>query len=398
MPKTWGAAMAWFQRVLRGAVILPTLAAAQQPLELAKPNAAYAEPFTQVASIRELRDGRVLVLDRRDRLVLLVDMRKGTAQRVGREGTGPGEYTQPGRLFALPADTTAIYDGPSRRFVLAGPDGKTGDAFRLDLATGGGQRRGGVPKWGDAEGRVFTEGSPYAAGELRAADSTAIARFDRAARSGDTLAWVHLDKETIQIRNLPDGGASVSNGVRAFASRDDWVALPDGGVAVVRVADYHVDWYSSSGERVAGPIVKADRLPLSEADKARARKERLAAMRSAMPRNGGIAGPPPPTDPVGLPDLTFPPVKPPFEVGNVFARPNGEVWVLRSRRVADPIAMYDVFTRGAGLIGRVAFPPRTRLIGFGNATVYAVRLDEDDLQYLERWTLPYETRLWGAGR
>lgn len=176
------------------------------------------------------------------------------------------------------------------------------------------------------------------------------------------------------------------------------MALADGGVAVVRVADYHVDWYSPSGERVAGPIIKADRLPVNEADKAQARKERLAAMRSAMPRNGSVAGDPPPTAPVGLPELTFPQVKPPFEVGNVFARPNGEVWVLRSRRANDPIAVYDVFARTGGMIGRVAFPPRSRLAGFGNATVYAVRLDEDELQYLEWWTLPYETRLWGDRR
>ena len=50
------------------------------------------------------------------------------------------------------------------------------------------------------------------------------------------------------------------------------------------------------------------------------------------------------------------------------------------------------------MIGRIGFPPRTRLAGFGNATVYAVRLDEDDLQYLERWTLPYDTRLLGDRR
>lgn len=391
--------MNWSQRVLLGAVLLPTVGVAQQPLALPKPDAAYAEPFTQIASIRELRDGRVLVVDRRDRLVLLLDLRRGTAQRVGREGTGPGEYMQPGRLFALPSDTTAIYDGPSRRFVLVGPDGKAGDAFRVELATGAGQRRGGVPKSSDARGRIFTEGSHYVVGELRAADSTAVARFDRAAPKGDTLAWVHLDKETIQIRSLPGGGSSVTNGVRAFASRDDWVALADGGVAVVRVADYHVDWYSPSGERTAGPTVKADVIPVSDADKAHAKKELLAAMRASMPRNGGSAGAaPPPTDPVGLPELTFPELKPPFEIGHVFARPNGEVWVLRSRRANDPVAIYDVFTRTGGMIGRVSFPPRTRLVGFGNATVYAARLDEDDLQYLERWSLPYATRLWGERR
>jgi hypothetical protein len=113
---------------------------------------------------------------------------------------------QPGRLFAFSPDTTAIYDGPSRRFVLVGPDGKAGDAVRFDLATGAGGRRGGVPRANDAHGRIFTEGSPYAVGELRAADSTAITRFARGAAKGDTLAYVRLDKETIEVRSLPAAG------------------------------------------------------------------------------------------------------------------------------------------------------------------------------------------------
>ena len=49
-------------------------------------------------------------------------------------------------------------------------------------------------------------------------------------------------------------------------------------------------------------------------------------------------------------------------------------------------------------MGRVAFPPRTELIGFGNETLYAIRLDDDDLQYLERWRLPYTQRLWSDRR
>ena len=367
--------------------MVPSLVGAQQPMRLLKPDATFPEPFTFIASVRELRDGRVMVVDRRDRVVMLVDFRRGMATAVGREGTGPGEYTQPGRLFSLPGDTTAIYDGPARRFVLVGPEGKTGDAFRMDIATGASQRRGGVPRWSDTQGRVFTEGSVYAVGELRAADSTAITRFARGAAKGDTLAYVHLDKESIVVRETPDGGVNVSNGVRAFASRDDWVALPDGGVAVVRVADYHVDWYSPSGVRSAGPAVRTPRLPVTEADKEQAKNERLAAMRGAMTRSRpGASAAPAPEAMRAVMELTFPDFKPPFEVGSALARPNGEVWVLRSRPASDPIPVYDVFTR-AGLIGRVEFPRSTRLIGFGNATLYTVRLDDDDLQHLEQWRL-----------
>lgn len=376
-----------FHRLGIGAALLPALAAAQQPVRLGKPNAAYAEPFTQVVSVRELRDGRVLVLDRRDRIVLLVDLAAGKATAVGREGTGPGEYAQPGRLLSFPGDTTAIYDGPARRFVLVGPDGKAGDTFRHELATGSGQRRGGVPRWSDAQGRIFTEGSPFNADNTAAADSAAVTRFARAGTKGDTLAWVHLDKFTIEIKGSPGGGISIMNGLRAFASRDEWVALPDGGVAVVRVADYHVDWYSSSGVVTRGPSVQVERVPVTTADKEHARKERLAVMQGARTR-GGSSVSRPPVEIRGLPDLTFPEVKPPFEAGHVFARPNGEVWVLRSRPAGDRVATYDVFTRTGGLTRRVTFAPATRVVGFGNGTVYAVREDEDDLQYLERWALP----------
>ena len=44
--------------------IMPMLALAQEPVRLTRPDASFSEPFTFLASVRELSDGRVLVLDR----------------------------------------------------------------------------------------------------------------------------------------------------------------------------------------------------------------------------------------------------------------------------------------------------------------------------------------------
>lgn len=366
-------------------VLVPALVGAQQNLRLTKPDATFPEPFTQIASVRELRDGRVLLIDRRERIVLLVDFRSGKSAAVGRNGSGPGEYAQPQRLFTLGGDTTAIYDGPARRFVIVQPDGKPGDDFRMDAATGAGQRRGGVPKWSDGQGRVFTEGSPF--GENGGADSAAIARFARGAAKGDTIAFAILDKESVQVKATEGGGVSIANGIRAFAWRDDWVGLPDGGVAVVRVKDYHVDWYSASGARMSGPAVTTTSVPVTAADRQQAIDDRLAAMRGAMTR--GRPGSPPGSVPndIQLPELTFPSTKPPFEVGSTVARPDGEVWVMRSRAAVDKVAVYDVFTKTAGHIARVTLPPNSRVVGFGAAAVYTVRIDDADLQYLEQWRI-----------
>src|SRR5690242_3721427 len=86
--------------------LLPRIALhAQQPVVLGKPDAEFAEPFTLIRTIRELSDGRVLVVDPRDRIVQLVDFRSGTATKVGRTGAGPGEYGLPDRIIALPGDS-----------------------------------------------------------------------------------------------------------------------------------------------------------------------------------------------------------------------------------------------------------------------------------------------------
>ena len=107
-------------------------AAAQQPTRtLTKPLAEYGEPFSQIAAVRELKDGRLLVVDSRDKLVQLVNLTANSATKVGREGSGPGEYGLPTQLFALPGDSSVIFDPLNQRYLMVLPDGKPGVSFRV---------------------------------------------------------------------------------------------------------------------------------------------------------------------------------------------------------------------------------------------------------------------------
>jgi hypothetical protein len=54
--------------------------------------------------------------------------------------------------------------------------------------------------------------------------------------------------------------------------------------------------------------------------------------------------------------------------------------------------LYDIINGQGKLVERVQLPPRTKLVGFGVSTVYVVRLDQDDLQYLQRYPLPTTAR------
>jgi hypothetical protein len=85
-----------------------------------------SEPFTGIRSVRELADGRVFVVDGREAEVRLVDLARGTAILVGRQGAGPGEYKAPQHLLPLPGDSTLLTDTGLRRSIVLTPDGRAG--------------------------------------------------------------------------------------------------------------------------------------------------------------------------------------------------------------------------------------------------------------------------------
>ena len=174
-----------------------------------------------------------------------------------------------------------------------------------------------------------------------------------------------------------------------FAPRDEWAVFPDGRVVVVRVADYHVDSYTAARAKTAAPPVKFERLSVTEADKQELRDARKSAVGMTVRVENGVttrgAGPPPSAP--NFPEPEYPAFKPPFPQGGAWARPNGELWVARSRKAGDKVLKLDVFDASGTLRGQVALAPGARLAGFGNGTIYTLRVDEDDLQYLQRFTI-----------
>lgn len=357
---------------------LPCVVAAQDPRPLGRPVAEFPEAFTRVSTLRELQDGRVLVVDERESRLALIDFTTGTAKHVGRTGAGPGEYALAGRIVALPGDSSVMHDPRNVRYLLIKPDGTPGETFRLAepvwFSLGG---RGAVPRASDARGYMYFEGPPMTTGrgegvQRLALDSAPIMRYDRRTTKLDTLAWVQLSKGNVVVTPT-----SLTVGAQAFPARDDWVTLADGSIAVVRVRDYHIDRYSATGVRTSGPALTVSPVAVNEAEKQAWRDERLG--RAVSRTTGTIA--------TTIREPEWPVAKPPFEYWHTFARPNGDVWVLRSHKAAEA-PVYDVFGASGALSARVALPLRSRLVGFGNGMVYLVRRDDDDLEHLQKYRLP----------
>ena len=79
---------------------------------------------------------------------------------------------------------------------------------------------------------------------------------------------------------------------------------------------------------------------------------------------------------------------PPFLGNAVTFAPNGTLWVRRTGPAGQP-PTYDLIDATGHVTQRVVLPKKSQVVGFGaNNTLYVVRIDEDDLQYLDRYRLP----------
>ena len=239
--------------VLLLALTGPLAVQGQQKTALTRPEAEFAEPFTQVSGIRELPGGRVLVSDIRDKIVQLVDLGTGAASAIGREGQGPEEYLLPSGLYPLPDGGALLQDFGNRRFLTIGPDGKIGKAVSPPQppAPTEGAARGGAffvgalidARAADGRGNLYFQGLALPGGPGgETGDSIPIMRWDRA-RSVDTVAWLPVTEAMRpQVARTGNAVSVRIGGNRAWSSQVQWGVAADGRIALVEPDPYRVTW------------------------------------------------------------------------------------------------------------------------------------------------------------
>lgn len=352
-------------------------------VKLSEPEASFPEPFSRIAGLRELADGRVIVSDRLEIALRIVDWATGSLEEIGHEGSGPGEYRMPDDLFPLPGDSTLLVDFGNMRLTTITPEGDLvesqamlhPDGFLL------------FPRGTDAEGRLYFDLSNVmrmGPGESPP-DSFAVVAFDQGTGDVDTVAT--LPRPQIgQVRSSGGGFSFSGSGLQPYQTADDWGVAPSGRVAVARGEEYHVEWWSVGAPPVVGPTVKYEPVKLTQEDK-EAWADRMssgAVMAISVDGGGGRGG-----RTVNLPrpnidELDWPEVKPPFPRNALRVTPEGEAWVQRHVKSGEP-ETYDVFDASGRRVRQVVLPEGRALVGFGLGTVYASAEDEDGLQWLERY-------------
>ena len=93
-------------------------------------DAVLREPLSQVRSVRELPDGRVLIVDWLEQRILLGDFRTGNVSERGRVGAGPQEYRLAGALLPFRGDSTLLVDQGNNRLAVLDREGTIRRTFR----------------------------------------------------------------------------------------------------------------------------------------------------------------------------------------------------------------------------------------------------------------------------
>ncbi|HJR34817.1 MAG TPA: hypothetical protein VJ817_07715 [Gemmatimonadales bacterium] len=355
-------------------------------VRLAAPAATLAHEFTQLRGVRELPDGRLLVSDRLEPALYVVDMRSGSLTRIGREGEGPGEYRMPSTLLLLPGDSTLVADEGNARFMIIGPDLKVHRSMPTARA---GLVYAPWPRAADRQGRLYFQVPAWASGpEGIEDDSVHVARLDLRTGKLDTLARARRPSEPRVKYGLPYVG---------FAPQDLWQATSEGRIALVRSRDYHVEWLEPDGRITRGPSVAFTVVPVTERD-------RVDYMRTFL-ENSGVGGRGSgSTNPTGIsptPDEMLEPArvkamaaqnpfaatKPPFTDVMPRIAPDRSLWVERSMPAGSP-RTWDVFDASGRITLRVVLPAGRRLLAVGGAGLYLAAVNADGLEALERYQLP----------
>lgn len=360
---------------------------------LTRPQLEFPQEFSEIGAIRELGDGRIIVVDSRELTVQLLDPRLGTASTIGRTGEGPGEYRWPSRLYPFRADSTLLEDAAGGRIMVIGPDGKPGGFFdpnRAESDTVVARARRFYVRAADARGKLYSQAQPIRVGDggvLELADHSAIERLDVASRKRDTVALFPMRKDA--NARLMNGMVITQPRMQPFPAWDHWVVAPDGRVAFVHFDPYRVDFVDANRLPITSQPIPYDKVRVDDALKKQYREERERPTMALSYSRGGGSSMQLMTRPYQEP-AEWPAFLPPYLGTSVFA-PNGLLWIPRGTAAGKP-PLYDIIDGRGRLVERVELPPRTKLVGFGTNSVYIVRIDEDGLQYLQRHLLPTTSR------
>ncbi len=369
--------------------------------EFPKANATLKDGIKSVRSIREQRDGRVLVAGGGDQPLLLVDFASGKTELRIKTGAEEDQVRSLGPLWVWPGDSTASFDAGKARLMLFGPDGAVARTMGVGSALSGvpptgapaGGRGSRIPSMRYLVGTETAIGVGFPARPASPPNPALapprvpypVVRYSLKTLRFDTIVQLmpaQAPRPPLSPASSNAGTLVVYIGSAPVQSVDVWAAYPDGSVAVVRAATYRIEWFSPDGSRSSTEPVPFTPISVTSGDRKRVVEEFKrtadAALQSNPMRTAILA--------INYDEpASWPASHPPFRSDIApLIDTHDRLW-LGTRCSKDEQGLcYDVIDRRGARVDRYKLPPRTVIVGFGKDAVYSF-VDAKDV--LQRHTL-----------
>ena len=331
----------------------------------------------QVVGALALSDGRIVIGTAGSSELRYFDADGRHLLSVGREGSGPGEFTGMGLIQRLPGDSMIVYDFMQRRITVFAPDG--GHVRDRNLLTGGEPVLPIVigPLGADAyltrvSSRPFGPPTDLPLGELR--DSIILVRVADNGEVWDTLFTV--PGQVTYVQNVEFGGRNVRMPMPLHFGPNTTITLHEGVITVGHGSTYELREFDLDGSLLRLVRKRQARVPVTPAD-----LDSVMARLDAQLAEANL--------PSGFADAQRQrPVADSMPAyRGVTHDPDGNLWVEEYRRPGDEVSQWSVFERTGRFLGVVRGPTGFRLTDVGRDYLLGIVEDDLEVERLVRYAL-----------
>lgn len=387
-----------------GVLTIPTFSDAQSiQTQNVHATETFAEPFSSLGNLRALSGGDLLVTDRIEKAVYKINFGNGSYEMIGFNGGGPQEYDMPTAVFPAGARTSAIIDLGNTRVAIIDDEGRISATYPMVSESGF-----KMPTGGDEQGNLYYQNQGVSfrmgprANEKPAPTEAFLTRWNPANGEEETVATIAIPSRPRGTGSLRFNGGQISGmpAPRPLRPLDAFAVGRDGRVGIARHDPYHVEWLNPDGSTTIGDNIQYTSTPFRRSDQegwieaqssgsgGGSGGSTIVSFITTSSGAGGGGGTHTFSMPVpDIDEVDFPDVFPPFTRRAVSISHEGDMWVQRVESYDVEGTLFDVFDSSGQLVRRVRIPEGRTILGFGPHSLYAYTMDEDDLQWLERYEI-----------
>ena len=320
--------------------------------------------FFQIEDLDRMEDGRLVVVNRGSRQLLVFGPDGHFLQAIGRRGEGPGEFLDPIEVGFFAGDSIVVWDWDLGRLELFGPDGSHGRSVRLRPPmlnpTG---RFGVLGQEGLALGNhdVRGLGSPQLTPQF-----LQVLRYDWSGALIDTLATLPYGERGLADPETRTGGRPPFESRGVFSTHDDLLYTSHGSSPEVRI---HREGQLES-------IVRWDPgdLTVRDEDVEAYKAARIASWEGVDDRWASIL----------RASLDAFPAKDTFPaVAEIQIDDQGRIWIRTFDRPRSAVSVWLGFTDTGDFICSLSVPRDLKIFRFDLSAVVGVHRDEMDVEFVE---------------